>query len=93
MRTARSEAKTVQLEVVRGHEPITERPKPFIPRTPPEPEELYCEKCGARLEAIRVKHAGWLRLTAEAPGREDGEDILGYSCMNSDCLDGQFDKN
>jgi len=43
------------------------------------------------MEAIRQKDAGWLKPIAEAPGREDGEEILGYACMNEDCLEGKFD--
>ena len=72
-------------------EPITERPKPYIPREPPIAEKIPCYRCGHLMEAIRQKDAGWLKPIAEAPGREDGEEILGYACMNEDCLEGKFD--
>ena len=91
-----TESPTVQLEAVclQFEEPqtITERPKPYVPRRPPVADVVPCHRCGHPMEAIRQKHAGWLRLIAEAPGREDGEEILGYACMDLECLDGKYDR-
>jgi len=85
-----TERPTIQLNKV-YRDPITERPKPYVPRTPPEAEKIPCFRCGQPMAVIRQKDAGWLKPISEAPGREDGEDILGYACMNEDCLDGKFD--
>ena len=91
MSSNRFETPTIVLPAIRV-EPITERPKPYVPRVPPNAEIIPCPRCGHPMEVIRQKDAGWLLPIAEAPGREDGEDILGYSCMRQACLDGAYDK-
>jgi hypothetical protein len=96
MRNAHTESPTIQLAAVNTYalqtERITERPKPYIPRQPPIAENIPCFRCGNPLTPIRQKDAGYLRPIAEAPGHEDGEDILGYACMDLDCLDGKYDE-
>lgn len=86
-----AESPTVQIEAIHP-DTITERPQPYIPSVPPVPETVPCCRCGRPMSAIRQKDAGWLKSIARAPGREDGEEILGYACFEDDCLNGAYDK-
>jgi len=86
----RTELPTIKITAVQT-DPITLRPAPYVPRVPPQAEVIPCPRCNRPMEAIRQKDAGWLKTIAEAPGHEDGEDILGYACFREDCLDGGYD--
>lgn len=91
-----TESPTIQLEAVcpQLEEPqtITERPKPYVPREPPKAEIVHCHRCGQPMQALRVKDAGWLHPINHGTACEDGEDILGYACMDLACLDGKYDR-
>jgi hypothetical protein len=86
-----TESPTIKIEVIH-REKITERPRPYVPQEPPLAEVVPCHRCGRPMDAIRQKDAGYLIPIAQKPGHEDGEVILGYACMNRDCLDGAFDE-
>jgi hypothetical protein len=53
-------------------------------------EDICCPNCGRMMTAVLAKDAGWLEFTDS--GRADGNEVLAYSCMRDDCLEGQYQK-
>lgn len=53
--------------------------------------DVCCPRCHRQMTAVLMKDAGFVRMTDR--GYEDGNEVLAFSCMRDDCLDGAYDEH